>query len=94
MGRSFQVKGRIDAAVVEDRLLDIVSEIIEIEKEKIRGKNDINIFKAFDVDSLLGLEIVAEVEKVFDIKINDEEIEGLESINGIRDLVTSYLDGN
>ncbi len=80
-----------DLSSVKDKLLNIISEIIEVDKELIEGKEDVNIFAEFDVDSLLGLEIVAEIEKCFDIKIEDEKIDTLETTNEIYRLVVGYF---
>ncbi|MCG8643922.1 MAG: phosphopantetheine-binding protein [Desulfobacterales bacterium] len=76
---------------IKEQVIDVVSEIIEIDRKDIADKTDVNIFEVFDVDSLLGLEIVAEIEKVFDIRVDDDDIVALDTIDDILNLVSTLL---
>ena len=76
---------------IKEQIIDVVSEIIEIDRKDIADKTDVNIFEVFDVDSLLGLEIVAEIEKVFDIRVDDDDIVALDTIDDILNLVSTLL---
>lgn len=74
---------------IERQLEEIVSNILEISKDKLRSNKNSNFFKDLGTDSLLGLEIIAAVERKFDIKIADEEVNTLETFNAILSLVKS-----
>jgi acyl carrier protein len=76
----------------EERLEDIVTEILEIDKEKIRNKKDADFFKDLGADSMLGLEIIAAVERKFDIKIEDEEVRELSTFNNILNFINKKLE--
>lgn len=78
-------------STIKEQLQAIISEILEIDKEQLENSRDANLFKDLGVDSLLGLEIVAAVERHFDIKIEDEEIGGLQTFNAFLNLVNSKL---
>ena len=75
----------------EQRLENLVAEILEIEREALKDKKDLNFFKELGVDSLLGLELVAAVEREFDIKIEDEEVISLVTFNAVIELTNKKL---
>ncbi|OHD67799.1 MAG: hypothetical protein A2W19_13340 [Spirochaetes bacterium RBG_16_49_21] len=76
---------------VKEKLMSIVTEILEVDRSVIEGKEDVNLFKELDVDSLLALEIIANVETKYNIKIEDEEIETLVSFNKMLEMVKNKL---
>lgn len=78
-------------STIKEQLQAIISEILEIGKEQLESNRDANLFKDLGVDSLLGLEIVAAVERHFDIKIEDEEVGTLQTFNAFLNLVNSKL---
>jgi acyl carrier protein len=75
----------------EKQLLNILSEVLEINRNQLKAKREANIFKEFGVDSLLALEILARIEREFDIKIEDDEIPGLDNFNAILSLTNKKL---
>ena len=75
----------------EERLLGILSEVLELSRNQLKDKKEANFFKEFGVDSLLALEILARIEREFDIKIEDEEIPGLDNFKAILSLVNSKI---
>ncbi|MFC1704506.1 acyl carrier protein [Candidatus Omnitrophota bacterium] len=77
---------------VEQKLAHIIAEVVEIEKNELLQKRDVNFFKELGVDSLLGLELVAAVEREFDIKIEDEEITDLDTFDAILNLTNKKLE--
>ena len=76
---------------IEERLQNIVEEILEIDKKEIENKKDADFFEDLGADSMLGLEIIAAVERKFDIKIEDEEVRGLNTFNNILNLINKKL---
>ena len=75
----------------EERLLEILSEVLELSRNQLKDKKETNFFKEFGVDSLLALEILARIEREFDIKIEDDEIPGLDNFKAILLLVNSKI---
>jgi len=82
---------KYEREAVRENLMETISEIIEVDRSEIEGKEDMNLFEGLQVDSLLALEIVATVESQYGIKIEDEQLEDLTSFNKILDLLMKYL---
>jgi acyl carrier protein len=78
----------------EEYLENLVAEILEIKKAELRNKKDADFFKDLGADSMLGLEIIAAVERKYDIKIEDEEVQRLSTFNSILDLINKKLEKN
>jgi len=72
---------------IQPRLEKLFTGILEIDKEKIAKNRDADIFSELKVDSLLGLELIAAVEREFNIKIEDEEVRTLNTFNAILDII-------
>jgi|GEM_PF-361791 len=69
------------------RLEKLFAGILEIDKEKVTKNKDADIFSELKIDSLLGLELIAAVEREFNIKIEDEEVGTLNTFNAILDII-------
>ena len=48
-------------------------------------------FEDLDADSLDLVELVMALEEEFDVSVEEEELEGIESIKGAYDLITAKL---
>lgn len=64
---------------MEEKIFEALSNVLEIsiDKEEVKEllkKDDTNIVKEFSLDSLLTVQFIIELEKVFDIEIDMEEI--------------------
>lgn len=64
---------------MEEKIFGALSNVLEIsiDKEEVKEllkKDDTNIVKEFSLDSLLTVQFIIELEKVFDIEIDMEEI--------------------
>jgi acyl carrier protein len=73
----------------EDKLLDILSKVLLLEKEKI---NDDLRRKDFEPwDSMAHLVIVSEIENEFEIFFEDEEVIDLWTVGDIKKVLGSKL---
>ncbi len=63
----------------------LVSKVIKIPEEKI--KPNANLFTDLGVDSLLGVEIFAALDKKYGVEIPEERLRGVSTIKDIVDLV-------
>ncbi|WP_249595320.1 acyl carrier protein [Peribacillus frigoritolerans] len=65
----------------KEKLVEMIAEILEVEIEEI--KDDTDLVEELDADSMMALEILASVEKEFQIKIAEEELQKFTSLNNI-----------
>ena len=65
-------------ATVEERVIEIVSEQLGVEKEKI--SRDTSFVNDLGADSLDTVELVMELEEEFDISIPDEAAEKIQKV--------------
>jgi acyl carrier protein len=72
---------------LREQLRALVAEIAE--KDEIP---DGATFKDLGIDSMMGVEIVAAVERQYQIKIEDEELGAFQDINGAYTLVVKKLE--
>ena len=79
------------AGDIEQKIIDIVSEQMSVDKGEISREtsfvNDLN------ADSLDTVELVMELEDEFDLTIPDEEAEKLKTVGNAIDYIQSHLDG-
>ncbi|KXZ17820.1 acyl carrier protein [Bacillus nakamurai] len=65
----------------KEKLIGMIAEILEVEPEEI--KDDTDLVEELDADSMMALEILASVEKEFQIKISEEELQKFTTVNNI-----------
>ncbi|KXZ22646.1 acyl carrier protein [Bacillus nakamurai] len=65
----------------KEKLIGMIAEILEVEPEEI--KDDTDLVEELDADSMMALEILASVEKEFQIKIPEEELQKFTTVNNI-----------
>jgi len=68
-------------AELEQEIRALVSKIIKVEESKI--KPDVNIFTEYGVDSLLGVEILAGLDKKYGLDIPEEKVREIKTLNDI-----------
>jgi len=68
-------------AELEQEIRTLVSKIIKVEESKI--KPDVNIFTEYGVDSLLGVEILAGLDKKYGLDIPEEKVREIKTLNDI-----------
>lgn len=73
---------------VKEELRALIAEIAE--KDEI--PDDV-AFKDLGIDSMMGVEIVAAIERKYQVKIDDAELQQITTLNGSLDLVQKKLGG-
>jgi acyl carrier protein len=73
-----------------DEIKEIVAYIIEEEPEDIDG--DAVFVKEYDVDSMMALEILAAIEKKYKIKIPEERLVNITTLNESVALTNEFID--
>ncbi len=69
----------------------IVAEVAEIDARELWDNRDKNFLDDLEIDSMLGLEIVASIEKKYRIEIEEEELLDITSLNATIELVQRLL---
>ena len=72
---------------LREKLRAIVAEVAEIEEVP-----DSTPFKDLGIDSMMAIEIVADVERSYSIKIPEEQLEQVTNLDSVVKLVQSHLD--
>ncbi|NHJ33398.1 MAG: acyl carrier protein [Asgard group archaeon] len=72
----------------QDKIIDIVSKILLVDKEEITDKISRNDFEAWD--SMTHLVIISELEQNFDIILEDDDIAAMNTIGDIKTILTKY----
>lgn len=75
---------------IVDELVDIIAEIAEVEPSEIGPET--NFINDLDMDSIDSLEIVALLEKKYDIKITEDELPSLATMAGLMELISKHID--
>jgi acyl carrier protein len=76
---------------VETRLRALVADIVKRDPESF-GRDD-DLVEAYGIDSLQGLQLLATVEKRFDIRLRDEELIEMRSIRRIAEAIEQAQTG-
>ena len=72
--------------MILDKIKDIIKDILDIEPEEVQLSSRLS--EDFDADSLDKIQIVMAIEETFDIKVEDEDVK---NINTIQDAV-NYIE--
>ena len=80
-------RGEMSTEGLREQRRALVAEIAE--KDEIP---DGATFKDLGIDSMMGVEIVAAVERQYQIKIEDDELDGFRDIDGAYALVVKKLE--
>jgi len=72
---------------LKEKLREIVAEVAEIDEVP-----DGTPFKDLGIDSMMAIEIIADVERAFKIKVPEEELEKITDLDSVVALVQSKLD--
>jgi acyl carrier protein len=79
----------IDDEQLTKEIRALVAKIIKIPEDKIDGNAD--LFSDLRVDSLLGVEIIASLDKKYGLDVPEEKLKGIHTLNDIINLVKDYL---
>ncbi len=72
---------------LKDELRELICEIAEID-----ALPDDTHFKDLGIDSMMGVEIVAAIERKYQLKIDDSELQVITTLNKSWELVSSKLE--
>jgi acyl carrier protein len=76
-------------AEIEQEIRTLVSKVIKVPEEKL--KSDVNIFSEYGVDSLLGVEILAGLDKKYGIDVPEDKIRHIKSVNDIVNITKELI---
>ena len=79
----------VDTKQIEDKVIDIISEQMGVEKSQITRQT--SFIKDLKGDSLDTIELVMEFEDAFDMNIPDEEAEKIQTVGAAIDYVTKAI---
>jgi acyl carrier protein len=68
-------------AELEQEIKTLVSKIIKVDESRIDP--DANIFSEYGVDSLLGVEILAGLDKKYGLDVPEQKIREIKTVNDI-----------
>ena len=71
---------------LREKLRAVVAEISEIDDIP-----DAVSFKELGIDSMMAIEIIAEVERTYKIKVAESELEKVRDLNSVFELISSKL---
>jgi acyl carrier protein len=74
---------------IVDELIEIIAEISEVEPSEIGPET--HFINDLDMDSIDSLEIVALLEKKYDLKITEDELPSLATMTGLVELVSKHF---
>ena len=83
--------GTIETSVLEKDIRSMVAEILETEESKITP--DAKFVEDLGMDSMMALEILAAAEKKYKIKIPEEYLVKVTTINSVVEMIKSIIDG-
>lgn len=73
-------------AELREKLREIVAEVAELDEVP-----DDTPFKDLGIDSMMAIEIIADVERSYGIKVPEEELESIVDLNSVVALVQGKL---
>ena len=79
----------ITDGMLEKDVRAIISEVTEVEQEKITP--DAKFVEDLGMDSMMALEILAAIEKKYKIQIPEDKLISLKDLKGAIDLTKGYL---
>ncbi|MGE0792292.1 MAG: acyl carrier protein [Sandaracinaceae bacterium] len=74
-------------AALKSRLREIISEVSEVDEVP-----DDKPFQELGIDSMMAIEIVAEVERTYKLSIPEDELQTMTNLTRVYELVRSKLD--
>ncbi|MBY8914111.1 acyl carrier protein [Bacillus sp. YC2] len=75
----------------KEKLIEMIADILEVEPDEIKDNTD--LVEELDADSMMALEILASVEKEFQVKIPEEELQRFTTVNNIISIIEERMKG-
>ena len=74
---------------LDDQLRELIADVLEIEPEEI---TDTSLFaEEHGADSLRAIEILARIEKTFDVEIPQDELSRMVNLESVRAIVQEHV---
>ncbi len=70
---------------IEKEVREIISKVAKIKPEEL--KEDSNLFQDLGVDSLVGVEIIAAIDKKYSLDIPEEKLEEVQTVKELVNMV-------
>jgi len=80
----------MDREQLYNEIKEIVADTLEVDEDEING--DAIFVEEYDVDSMLALEILASIEKKYKIKIPEERLANITTLNETITLTQEFID--
>lgn len=77
------------AGNVDQQVLELIADILEMEPGKIDA--NAHLVEDLGMDSMMALEILASIEKKFRIKVPEEDLPKITSVNRAIELTKKYV---
>jgi len=71
------------------RFVKVAVDVLSVEEDKV--KMDASFSEDLDADSLDLVELVMGLEEEFDVSVEEDELEGVDTVKGAYELVTNKL---
>jgi len=82
-------KTKVDLEKLKEEIKKIVSEVSEVPQEEL--KEDARFVEDLGIDSMMALEIVANIEKKYKVVIPEEEIPKIRSLKDVYNIMEKLL---
>ena len=82
-------KKKVDFEKLKEEIKKIVSEVSEVPQEQLKG--DARFVEDLGIDSMMALEIVANIEKKYKVVIPEEEIPKIRSLKDVYNIMEKLL---
>ena len=79
----------MDKAEVQEKIVELVSEQLEVSKEKILPES--HFLNDLQADSLDIVDLMMQIEEVFDVQIEDEDQEKIETVGDAVNYIVEKL---
>lgn len=80
-----------DTERIRAELRDLVADVLEIEPDELT--EDGNFVDVYEVDSLLAIEMVAQIDSRYGTEISVQELARMTDLRSVQDVVLRHLDG-
>ncbi len=80
---------KTDSSTIDQEVRKLIADIIEMEPDQVSP--DANLVEDLGMDSMMALEILASIEKKFRIKIPEEDLPKITTLNNAIELAKKYV---
>ena len=71
-----------------DELREIVADVLELEPDELSAEGE--FVDEYDADSLRAIEILARIEKRYDVEIHQSELPKMHNLQAVYDIVAEH----